>query len=142
MPVNSQQKIQLCKVLCHAAKSMQKSDCDNFDQLSPLLFSGVQANLNQVDHTVRNWSLLVFELLTEKFGQKEGITLLDFFLEIFENISWQKAPKFEIDDTIRAELDVDLSEKAFEAYFEPLAQSQKSKPKVTQIIEGLVWFKT
>ena len=141
MPVNSQQKIQLCKVLCHAAKSMQKSDCDNFDQLSPLLFSGVQANLNQVDHTVRNWSLLVFELLTEKFGQKEGI-FWTFFLEIFENISWQKAPKFEIDDTIRAELDVDLSEKAFEAYFEPLAQSQKSKPKVTQIIEGLVWFKT
>ena len=141
MPVNSQQKIQLCKVLCHAAKSMQKSDCDNFDQLSPLLFSGVQANLNQVDHTVRNWSLLVFELFTEKFGQKEGI-FWTFFLEIFENISWQKAPKFEIDDTIRAELDVDLSEKAFEAYFEPLAQSQKSKPKVTQIIEGLVWFKT
>ena len=75
MPVNSLHKIQVCKVLCHAAKSMQKSDSGNFEELSSLLFSGVQLNLNQVDNTVRSWSLLVFELLVEKFGQKERITI-------------------------------------------------------------------
>lgn len=100
VPVAQRQKLQICRIIAHAAKALDKGTrMTDDDELIVQLNQAVQSNLNQVDLELREWSLLAYSELIAKV--KCDLT----------------PPDFDICAKHRNELDVDLSDEPVEAFF-------------------------